>query len=70
MKFAREMKAEAEALGFENIAIERSGKHQRLTAAIHGRPVQYFFATTPSDWRARRNNFADLRRIAKGQNQC
>ena len=69
MKFAREMKAKAIELGFENVAIEQRKNHPMLRATIRGRPVRFFFACTPSDWRARWNNFADLRRIAKGQDR-
>ena len=66
MKFAREMKAKAIELGFENVVIEHRSVHPMLSATIQGRPVRYFFAGTPSDHRSRKNNFADLRRIARG----
>lgn len=69
MKFAREIKAKAIELGFENIVIQHRRKHQALCATICGRPIRYFFASTPSDQRAQRNSFADLQRIARGQSR-
>jgi hypothetical protein len=67
MKFAREMKAKAIELGFQDVKIEHRGRsaHPVLIATIRGRPVRYFFAGTPSDGRARQNNLADLRRMAR-----
>jgi hypothetical protein len=65
MKFAREMKAKAIELGFEDVVIVHRSDHPMLSATIQGRPVRYFFACTPSDQRARKNNFADLRRMAR-----
>jgi hypothetical protein len=66
MKIVREMKAKARELGFEDVVIENRSAHLMLRATIRGRRVRYFFAGTPSDQRALRNNFADLRRIARG----
>ena len=42
MKFAREMKAKAIELGFENVVIEHRSVHPMLSATIQGRPVRYF----------------------------
>ena len=66
MKFAREMKAKAIELGFEDVVIEHRSVHPMLSATIQGRPVRFVFAGTPSDQRSQKNNFADLRRLARG----
>lgn len=66
MKITREMKSKAIELGFEEIDISQRGAHWMLRATIRGRKIKYFFANTPSDWRAQRNNLAYLRRMAKG----
>jgi hypothetical protein len=65
MKIAREMKAKAIAMGFDDIAIEHRNGHFRLQAMIRGRPVKMHFACTPSDKYAERKRVADLRRLAR-----
>jgi hypothetical protein len=64
-KFAREMVDKARELGFEGIKVQQHRGHPKLSAIIRGRPVSYVFAGSPSDVRAQKNCFADLKRLAK-----
>jgi hypothetical protein len=65
LKLAREMKAHAERCGLQRVWIDYSRPHPVLNGSVNGSPVRVVFPRTPSDWRSRKNSFADIRRLAR-----
>jgi hypothetical protein len=64
-KFAREMKRYAERCGFENVSLAHLRRHPVIRGRVNGKAVTLVIPGTPSDWRSRRNTFADIRRAAR-----
>lgn len=54
------------AAGVEDIRTRRGAKHIRLAYSVRGQDLVTFVSISPSDWRARRNVMAQLRRTLRG----
>ena len=62
-KVAKELTDELKRHGIRDYRVDDSRRHPRLIFTHKGREHSMVFSGTPSDWRAGKNNLAELQRI-------
>lgn len=66
-KEARFYRRILEEKGATDIEFRRLRKHYALRFSVNGRRYSFTFDSTPSDWRAQRNNLARIKRVFRAR---